>query len=44
MSYEGPPCTGCNGNGGTTETTTREDGTEVGVWRPCGGCGGRGHS
>ncbi|MFD4257741.1 hypothetical protein ACFWR9_08915 [Streptomyces sp. NPDC058534] len=44
MSYEGPACAGCNGSGGTTETVTRDDGTKTGVWRPCGDCGGRGHS
>ncbi|WP_286318811.1 hypothetical protein [Streptomyces sp. STCH 565 A] len=42
MTYEGPTCTSCGGDGGTTETTTDEDGVTRGDWHPCTACGGRG--
>lgn len=44
MSYEGPTCQGCGGQGGHVETTPTEDGGHVSVWRACGACSGRGHS
>lgn len=44
MSYQGPTCTSCGGQGGHPETTIREDGAQITVFRTCTGCGGRGHA
>lgn len=44
MSYQGPTCTGCGGQGGYPETSLNEDGSQVTVWRSCTSCGGRGHA
>ncbi|MFF9279543.1 hypothetical protein [Streptomyces griseosporeus] len=44
MSYQGPTCTDCGGQGGHAETTPKPDGGQVTVWRSCTGCGGRGHA
>ncbi|GHI91721.1 hypothetical protein TPA0905_11920 [Streptomyces olivaceus] len=42
MTYKGRTCGSCNGSGGSTETTTDEDGVTRGIWRPCTACNGRG--
>jgi DnaJ-class molecular chaperone len=44
MSYQGPTCTSCGGQGGHAETTPKPDGGHTTVWRPCIGCAGRGHA
>jgi hypothetical protein len=43
MSYQGPTCTGCGGQGGYPETTPHADGSQTTVFRPCTECSGRGH-
>lgn len=44
MSYQGPTCTGCGGQGGHAETTPQPGGGQTTVWRTCTGCSGRGHA
>jgi hypothetical protein len=43
MSYQGPTCTSCGGQGGYPETAINADGSQTTVFRPCTTCGGRGH-
>lgn len=43
MSYQGPTCTGCGGQGGYPETTPKPDGSQITIWRTCTGCHGQGH-
>ncbi len=44
MSYQGPTCTGCGGQGGHAETTVNADGSSITVFRTCTSCGGRGRA
>ncbi len=37
-----PTCQGCGGQGGYPETTPKQGGGQVTVWRRCATCGGRG--
>ncbi|WP_179166883.1 hypothetical protein [Streptomyces sp. CB03238] len=40
--YQPQTCNGCGGQKGHVETTFREDGTRIDMWRPCGTCQGTG--
>lgn len=42
MSYEGPTCTGCGGQGGYPETIPLPDGGHNTIFRTCPTCNGRG--
>jgi len=42
MSYTGPTCTGCGGQGGHPETTPHPGGGHTTVFRTCTTCNGRG--
>ncbi|MEU6279755.1 hypothetical protein [Streptomyces sp. NPDC047028] len=44
MTYQGPTCQDCGGQGGFPETTLNPDGSQITVWRSCTGCSGRGHA